>query len=500
VTDNTAMPLPLRTDVAIVGSGYSGLCVAIRMKLAGLQDFVMLEQAATLGGTWRDNHYPGAACDIASNLYSFSFEPNPNWTRVYPQQPELKAYIEHCAAKYELGPHLHCDAAVTEARYDEAARAWRITVNGDTVVTARVLVSATGGLSRPAFPPLPGLEDFAGPVFHSARWRDDVALEGKRIAVVGTGASAIQFVPEIADRAARLTLFQRTAPWIIPKPDRALTAPERRRLRRHPAWQRLLRAADYTVRESRALFFTRWPQLLERAQRRVLRSMHRQVADASLRRQLTPHYVLGCKRILLSNDFYRTVQKPQVQVVTAKIDHVRVDGIATADGEFHPADVLILATGFETGRITTPFPVFGLGAIALEQAWAAGPQAYLGTTVAGYPNLFLMTGPNTGLGHNSMIYIIESQTRYVLDALQTMQRRGLGAVDVDAEVQARYNAEIQTRMRRTVWSTGGCKSWYLSPDGRNTTLWPDFTFRFRRRTRRFDLERYRTWPASASTG
>ena len=500
MTDNTAKTLPPHTDVAIVGSGYSGLCVAIRMKLAGLQDFVMFERAATIGGTWRDNHYPGAACDIASNLYSFSFEPNPNWTRIYPQQPELKAYMEHCAAKYGLAPHLHCGAAVTEARYDEVARSWQLTVNGATVVTARVLVSATGGLSQPALPSLPGLAEFAGPVFHSARWRDDVVLEGKRVAVVGTGASAIQFVPEIADRAARLTLFQRTAPWIIPKPDRALTAPERRRLQRLPGWQRLLRAADYTVRESRALFFTRWPHLLERAQQRVLRAMHRQVADESLRRQLTPHYVLGCKRILLSNDFYRTVQKPQVRLVTAAIDRVRADGIQTTDGGFHPADVLILATGFETGRNTTPYPVIGLGGVALDRAWTAGPQAYLGTTVAGYPNLFLMTGPNTGLGHNSMIYIIESQTRYVLDALQTMRRRRIGAVDVDAGVQARYNAEIQARMRRTVWSTGGCKSWYLSPDGRNATLWPDFTFRFRRRTRRFDLERYRTWPERPALG
>jgi cation diffusion facilitator CzcD-associated flavoprotein CzcO len=492
MTDNAASSLPRRTDVAIVGTGYSGLCIAIRLKLAGMSDFVLLEQASSVGGTWRDNHYPGAACDIASNLYSFSFEPNPDWTRVYPQQPELKAYVERCVDKYGLGPHLHCNAAVTEARYDDAAQAWQITVNGRVRLAARVLVSATGGLSRPASPALPGVAAFAGPVFHSARWRHDVALAGRQVAVVGTGASSIQFVPEIARDVAGLSLFQRTPAWIIPKPDRALRPTERRRLARHPAWQRVLRALDYVVREHRAAFFTRWPGVLKQAQSGVLRHLHRQVADPVLRAKLTPDYVLGCKRILLSNDFYAAVQRPNVNLVTEAIEQVAADGIRTADGAFHPADVLIFATGFRTDG-TSPFPVFGRGGVALAEAWSRGPQAYLGTTVTGFPNLFLMTGPNTGLGHNSMIYMIESQARYVVDALRTMRRSRLQAVEVNASDQAAYNAEIQARMRRTVWATGGCRSWYMAPDGSNPTLWPDFTFRFRRRTRRFDPERYRTW-------
>jgi cation diffusion facilitator CzcD-associated flavoprotein CzcO len=496
MTDNAARSrVPERADVAIIGTGYSGVCVAILMKLAGLHDFVMLEQADTVGGTWRDNHYHGAACDIESNLYSFSFEPNPHWTRVYPQQPELQAYLLHCVEKYGLRPHLHCGAAVTEARFDDASQRWNVAVNGALRLAARVLVSGTGGLSRPSIPALAGLEDFAGPAFHSARWRHDVALQRKRIAVIGTGASAIQFVPEIAPEAAHLTLFQRTPAWIIPKPDRALSETERRRLGRHPHWQRALRAADYTVRESRALFFTRWPGVLKRLQLRIARRMQHRIADAALRAKLTPGYVLGCKRILLSNDFHAAVQRPNVSLVTAGIDRVGAGGLYTADGAFHPADVLIFATGFQTGGAGTPFPVFGLDGIELNTAWARGPQAYLGTTVTAYPNLFLMTGPNTGLGHNSMIYMIESQARYVIDALLTMHRQRLHAVDVLAAAQRDYNADLQARMRRTVWATGGCRSWYLAPDGSNPTLWPDFTFRFRHKTRRFDVERYRTWAA-----
>ncbi len=495
MTDNSAPALPARTDIAIVGTGYSGLCVAIGLRRSGLDDFVLLEQAASVGGTWRDNHYPGAACDIASNLYSFSFEPNPDWTRVYPRQPELKTYVEHCVEKYQLDAHLHCNAAVTEARFDEASAQWELTINGKVRLLARVLVGATGGLSRPSIPALAGLDDFAGPVFHSARWRHDVTLAGQRIAVIGTGASAIQFVPEIAPAVAHLTLFQRTAPWIIPKPDRALRPAERHRLARHPAWQRLLRGVDYIAREYRAAFFTRWPGILKRAQGQVLRYMHHQVADPTLRSKLTPPYVLGCKRILLSNDFYAAVQRPNVDVVTHPIERIATDGVHTADGSFHAADVLIFATGFQTA-CGNPFPVFGSGGLSLDAAWSRGPRAYLGTTVAGFPNLFLMTGPNTGLGHNSMIYMIESQARYILDGLRSMRHAGLAAVDVRAEVQDAYNVEVQARMARTVWATGGCRSWYMAPDGSNPTLWPDFTFRFRHRTRRFDIERYRTWPAT----
>jgi cation diffusion facilitator CzcD-associated flavoprotein CzcO len=486
--------LPKRCDVAIIGSGFSGLCVAIGMKRAGMHDLVILEQAARIGGTWRDNHYPGAACDIASNLYSFSFEPNPHWSRLYPQQHELQSYVEHCADKYGLRSHLHCKREVTQARFDAATKSWRITIDGSHDLLARVLVSATGGLSRPSIPAFDGMQDFNGPVFHSARWRHDVDLSGLRVAVVGTGASAVQFVPQIAPKVGHLTLFQRTAAWIIPKPDRALSANERRRLARYPLWQRLLRAAVYVQREWRVVLFTRWPRLLKRLQPSVLRYMQHQVADPALSAKLTPSYVMGCKRILLSNDFYPTLTRPKVRVVTDRIARIDAHGIHTRDGAFHTADVIILATGFQVGDAGTPFPIYGQDGIELDRVWAKGPQAYLGTTVSGFPNLFLMTGPNTGLGHNSMIYMIESQARYVIDALLTMRKRRLQAVDVSPAVQREFNTAVQRRLAGSVWATGGCKSWYLSADGGNSTLWPDFTFKYRFLTRRFDMACYRTWP------
>jgi cation diffusion facilitator CzcD-associated flavoprotein CzcO len=496
--DSEPTPLPRRCDVAIIGSGFSGLCVAIGMKRAGMHDFVMLEQAARIGGTWRDNHYPGAACDIASNLYSFSFEPNPRWSRVYPQQRELQRYLEHCADKYGLRPHLHCNCEVTGARFEEATRSWRVTLRGGDELLARLLVSATGGLSRPAIPVFDGADEFYGPVFHSARWRHDVDLSGLRVAVVGTGASAVQFVPQIVPKVEQLTLFQRTPAWIIPKPDRALSASEKLRLTRYPGWQRLLRAAVYVQREWRVILFTRWPGLLRRLQPSVLRYLKHQVADPVLRAKLTPNYMVGCKRILLSNDFYPALTRPNVSLVTEGIARIGTRGIYTHSGGFHAADVIILATGFQVGDAGTPFPIHGHSGVELNDAWAKGPQAYLGTTVAGFPNLFLMTGPNTGLGHNSMVYMIESQTRYVIDALLTMRRRGLQAVDVRPTVQSEFNAAVQRRLGRSVWATGGCKSWYLSADGSNSTLWPDFTFKYRFLTRRFDVACYRTWPAAGA--
>lgn len=487
--------LPSKVDVVIVGSGFSGLCVAILMKREGLHDFVIFEQAAQLGGTWRDNHYPGAACDIPSSLYSFSFEPNPHWTRVYPQQAELQAYVNACADKYALRQHLHTCAAVTAARFDDALQLWRVKVNDAYEVLARVLVSGTGGLSRPALPDIAGLEHFAGPVFHSARWCHVVSLAGKRVAVIGTGASAIQFVPQIVRQVGYLALFQRTAPWIMPKPDRALSAGERARLGRYPGLQRLQRALVYMRQEYRAIFFTRWPKVLASLQPQLLRYMRHKVKDPVLREKLTPDYVMGCKRILLSNDYFDALVQPRVDVVTAGIERVSAAGVHTRDGVLHEADVIILGTGFQTGDVGLPFPVLGRGGVALDETWAAGPSAYLGCTVAGYPNLFLMTGPNTGLGHNSMIYMIESQARYVVDALLTMRRRRLHAVEVQPDVQQAYNRALQIRLRHTVWATGGCHSWYLSRDGSNRTLWPGFTFSFRWRTRVFDIGRYARWPA-----
>ncbi|WHZ11633.1 MAG: Cyclohexanone monooxygenase [Burkholderiaceae bacterium] len=483
-------------SVVIIGSGYAGLCVAIKLRQAGMRDFVLLEQADAIGGTWRDNGYPGAACDIPSHLYSFSFEPNPNWSRLYPTQPELRAYVEHCVDKYGLRPHIRCSQRVTALRFDEQDSVWRVQTSDGGELRSRVVVSATGGLSRPALPGIPGLDTFAGALFHSARWNHAYDLTDKRVAVIGTGASAIQFVPQIAPRVRALTLFQRTPAWILPKPDRPLSDAERARFARQPWRQRLARTLIYWTLEARAILFTRWPALLRRVQPQVLRFVARHVPDAALRAKLTPRYTMGCKRILLSNDFYPALALPQVRLETTPIIGVDAGGIHTADGAHHAADAIIFGTGFQVADAGTPFPVFGRGGIEMNRVWAGGSQAYLGSTVAGFPNLFLMTGPNTGLAHNSMIFMIEAQTRYVVDAILGMAARGLRSFDLHPEVQRRFNEWLQRRMAPTVWATGGCRSWYLTRDGRNVTLWPGFTFDYRRRTRRFDWHSYALTPAT----
>lgn len=489
--------LPARVDVLVIGSGFSGLCVAIHLKKAGFHDFILLEQAPQIGGTWRDNHYPGAACDIPSHLYSFSFEPNPRWSRMYPEQAEIQDYVLHCASHYGLLPHIHCNQGVAALRFDEALALWHVTTRGGQEVLARAVVSGTGGLSRPAMPAIPGLDQFAGALFHSARWDHGVPLAGKTVAVVGTGASAIQFVPHIAQQVGRLLLFQRTPPWVLPKPDRPLGDSERRAFRRFPLLQRLARLAIYWQHEIRAVGFTRWPGLLRKAQTSVLRYLAYKISDPVLRDQLTPRYTLGCKRILLSSHFYPALAQPHVQLYTRPITHASADGLHTADGVAHPVDVIILGTGFQVADAGLPFSVQGQRGTLLETAWRDGASAYLGSTVAGFPNLFLMTGPNTALSHNSMIFMIEAQTRYVLQALKGMRARGVHAVVVRPAVQQRFNAALQQRMEPTVWSTGGCRSWYLNRQGRNTTLWPGFTFAFRWQTRRFDWASYDTLDAPA---
>ena len=477
-------------DVAIVGAGFSGLGMAIHLERAGLE-YVVLEQAASLGGTWRDNHYPGAACDVPSNLYCLSFEPNPDWSRVYPEQAEIEAYMNRCADKYGVRRGMRFGTRVTSARYDERTALWRIALDGGEEIAARFVVSATGGLSRPKLPEIEALEAFRGALFHSSRWNHEFDLTGKTVAVIGTGASAIQIVPAIAPKVGRLLVFQRTPAWIVPRDDRPRTDAERARYRRHPWTQRLSRLATYIRFESRAIGFTRAPGLLRLMEKQVRRYIAHQVRDGALREKLTPKYTLGCKRVLMSNDFYKTLARKNVALVTEPIVRATPTGLLTANRAEHKVDAIVAATGFHAAEAGSPFPVYGLEGRELNDTWRDGAQAYLGTTVAGFPNLFMITGPNTGLGHNSMIYIIESQIAYILRAIETVRAGKLQAVDVRPEIQSIYNAEIQARLAHTVWNTGGCRSWYLTRDGRNTTLWPGFTFEFRRRTKRFHLGDYR---------
>jgi cation diffusion facilitator CzcD-associated flavoprotein CzcO len=485
-----APPLPRHVRVAIIGAGFGGLGAGIRLRQAGMTDFVILERAASVGGTWRDNTYPGCACDIPSHLYSFSFAPNPGWAHSFSRQPEIFGYLDDLAGRHGLRGHLRLGTEVTEARWDSGLARWRLRAGGGGL-TADVVISAAGPLSEPRLPEVPGLADFPGEVFHSARWNHGARLDGKRVAVVGAGASAVQIVPEIQPTVARLVLLQRTPAWVLPRRDRVITTPEQWVYRHVPPAQRLARLGNYLAREPAFGAFVARPGILKAAQRIAARNLARSVADPTLRAKLTPRYVMGCKRILLSSDFYPALVQPNVEVVGAGL--ARVDGrtVIAADGTARDVDVIILATGFRAVDAPIAGRIAGAGGVTLAQAWGGDMRALRGTTVPGFPNLCLVIGPNTGLGHSSMIHIIESQLRYILDYLATLDRTGAAALDARQSAQERWCAGIERRMASSVWTTGGCVSWYLNAAGRNPTLWPGSTLRFRRATRRLDMSEYR---------
>jgi cation diffusion facilitator CzcD-associated flavoprotein CzcO len=482
--------------VIIVGSGFSGLCSAIRLKQAGFDAITVLEKAGALGGTWRDNDYPGCACDVQSHLYSFSFEPNPGWSRMFAEQREIRAYLERCADKYDLHPHLRFNAEVTDARYDEELGTWTVTLASGEQLTSEIFVIATGGLSRPAYPDIPGLERFGKKVFHSSRWDHEFDLSGKRVGVIGTGASSIQFVPQIAPRVKELALFQRTPPWILPKPDRAISAKERGLYRLLPFLQWLYRLFIYWFLELRVLGFVVNPKLMTYVQRAAERYLAESIPDAALRQRLTPNYTFGCKRVLISNDYYATFLRDNVALVDSGIREIEPGAVITRDGQRVELDALILGTGFRAADTCSPFPVSGKGGVDLNEHWKDGAQAYLGTTVAGFPNFFIICGPNTGLGHSSLVFIIESQVKLIVGAVRALRRRGARSIEVLKDVEARYNERLQSRLQRSVWASG-CSSWYQAKNGRNTTLWPHFTFVFRLLTRRLRPADYSFGPAGA---
>jgi cation diffusion facilitator CzcD-associated flavoprotein CzcO len=485
-------------SVLIIGTGFAGLGMAIKLKEAGVENFTVLERADDVGGTWRDNHYPGCACDVQSHLYSFSFEPNPEWTRMFARQPEIRAYLQRCADKYALRPHIQFGAEVVSARYDDARAMWDVTTRDGRVFSARVLISGMGGLSNPAFPKIPGLETFKGKAFHSAQWDHEYKLAGKRVAVIGTGASAIQFVPEVAKQAARVDIYQRTPSWILPKPDRAIGAIERGIYSRFPDLQKLMRSAIYWQLESRVLGFVINPKLMGLVQHAATRHIRKQIADPTLRAKLTPNYTIGCKRVLISDDWYPALAKEHVEVVTDGIREVRANSVVDVNGVEREVDAIIYGTGFTAQEPMRRGTVFGSGGVDLLDAWKDGAEAYLGMNVAGFPNFFMLVGPNTGLGHSSMVYMIESQIAYVMDALRTMREQKLAVVDVKPEAQAAFNAGIQGKLARSVWTTG-CTSWYLDANGKNTTLWPGFTFVYRRKTAKFHANSYVLASTSAPT-
>ena len=487
--------LPAHVRVLVVGAGFGGLGMAIKLDAAGERDFVVIDKGQDVGGTWRDNTYPGAACDVPSQLYSFSFAPNPSWSRSFSPQPEIQSYIRRVARESGVLDRFVFGTSVDDARWDDVDGVWQVETSAGSL-TADVLVTASGGLSEPKMPAIDGIEDFTGEIFHSARWNHDCDLTGKRVAVIGTGASAIQIVPEVAKQVAHLDVYQRTAPWVMPRRDREYSRVEKLGFRFVPGLQKVYRTAIYWGRETFVPGFTINPKLAAPAKKAALHNIARAIDDPGLREKVTPTFQIGCKRILISNDYYPALARDDVDLVTDPIAKVTGNAVVTADGRERPVDALVVATGFHTTEQPIASHITGQTGETLADVWRRdGMAAYKGTTIHGFPNLFQIVGPNTGLGHSSMVFIIESQIAYILDALSRMRAEGLATVQPTATAQRRWNADLQRRLSRTVWNTGGCSSWYLDSHGRNTTLWPGTTFMFRAKLAKFDPDAYTTTPA-----
>jgi cation diffusion facilitator CzcD-associated flavoprotein CzcO len=482
-----------RTHVAIIGAGHSGLCMAIRLKQAGIEDFVILEKGAALGGTWRDNVYPGASCDAPSFLYSFSFAQKTDWSRRFAWQPELLGYSTELAIRNGLLPHCRFASEVSQAVFDDATSTWTLTCSDGSQVVADFVVTAVGQLNRPSIPDLPGRESFGGAQFHSAQWNHAIDLGGKRVAVVGNAASAVQFVPQIAPMATQLTVFQRSANWLLPRKDRLYAPRTQRLLTRYPQLARLYHAFQWfffgEMQLTPLMKQVRFVQALARY--KSLARLRRQVSDPDLRARLVPDYPIGAKRVLFNDDYYPALARPNVRLVTEGIERIEPEGVRSRGGVLHEADVIIYATGFRSTDFLAPMTIVGSHGRRLDDDWARGAHAYLGVTVSGYPNFFMLYGPNTNLGHNSILVMIEAQAGYVVDALAQMRARGIARLDVKRDVMDQYNRALQRALARSVWSTIDA-SWYKLADGTITNNWPHSTIRYRRLLREANLEDYET--------
>ncbi len=480
-----------RQRIAIIGSGFSGLCLGVQLKKAGIESFTIFEKADRLGGTWRDNTYPGAACDVPAFSYCYSFEQKTDWTRKWAGQDEILAYQEHCAEKYGLLPHIRFNTEIESARFDADAALWRLRTRSGEDFEAEVLISAVGQLSRPRVPDIPGLDDFQGERFHSARWNHDYDLTGKRAVVIGNAASAIQFIPEVAKQVRHLTVFQRSANWMIPRMDRPYTPKQIERFTRYPWLAKLYRWWIWTSFELRypLVFYarSRFRPLFERMAKKYMKSI---ITDPKLQQAMVPDYPIGARRILISDDYYQALERENVEVVTAGIERIVEQGVVDRDGRTHEADAILLATGFQTTEFLAPMRIDGLEGRSLNEEWKEGAQAYLGITVPGFPNFFMAYGPNTNLGHNSIIFMIECQARYILQCIEQLRKGGLSYVDLRPEVQASYNERIQAELRRTVWAQTD-HSWYKDEAGRITNNWSGTTTRYWWKTRKVDIDCYR---------
>ncbi|MDQ3729376.1 MAG: NAD(P)/FAD-dependent oxidoreductase [Actinomycetota bacterium] len=478
-------------SVGIVGAGFGGVGIGIRLRQKGIEDFQIFERGDSVGGVWRANTYPGAACDVPSHLYSFSFAPGHNWSRRFAPQPEILAYLEEITDRFGIRPHLKLGDEVTAARFDAGSGRWTVTTAAGDEREFDVLVTACGQLTRPQIPRVEGIEDFEGRVFHSAEWDHSHDLAGRNVAVIGTGASAIQFVPEIAAQVGKLTVYQRSAPWILPKVDREYPPWERRLFKRFPARVAAARAALFTFFEVGTYGFTGKDWVLAPLAKAADSFREKELSDPVLRARSTPDYAFGCKRLLLTSDWYSTLRLPHVELLSGAVTRVTPSGVVGADGIEREADTIIWGTGFDASRFVLPMDVHGLDGKTLESEWGDSPEAFLGTTVSGFPNMFLMYGPNTGHGSGGVPYTLESQFNYVVDAIRRLRSDGLRWIDLRPETQAAWRQEIEERSRDTVWTTGGCTSWYTNAEGRNTNNWVGPWLEYRRRTRRINPAHYR---------
>jgi cation diffusion facilitator CzcD-associated flavoprotein CzcO len=453
---------------------------------------VLLERADDVGGTWQANSYPGCQCDIPSHLYSFSFAPNPDWSRTYSMQPEIWEYLRRVAREHDIDRHMRLGCEVTDARWDEGCARWQLTTTTGAF-SAELLIAGSGPLSQPKWPQIEGIDRFAGKAMHSARWDDRHSLAGERVAVIGTGASAIQIVPRIQPEVSKLIVFQRTPPWVMPHRDRPIAHAERALYRLLPAAQKLVRGSLYLRQEVLVPFFMH-PRAGSLPERVALRHLREQVPDPELRARLTPRYRFGCKRVLLSSDYLPALQQPNVELATDSICAITERGVRTAGGTEHEVDTIVFATGFHVTDMPLGGWLHGRDGASLNARWRGSPQAYVGTTIAGCPNMFMLIGPNTGLGHNSLVYMIESQLDYVIECIRHMERAGMGVFEVREDVQRRFNEQLQGRLRGSVWNSGGCSSWYIDANGKNTVMWPGSTWLYRRRMRQFDPADYELRP------
>jgi cation diffusion facilitator CzcD-associated flavoprotein CzcO len=476
--------------IAIIGAGFAGVGTAIQLKKAGIDSFTIFERAGDVGGTWRDNTYPGAACDVPSHAYSLSFEQIPTWSRRFAEASEIHGYLRSITDKWKLREHMRFDTEVVEARFDEARGSWTLTTDAGDRFTARVVISCAGGLVNPAWPDIKGLQSFTGELFHTARWNHEYDLGGRRVAVIGTGASAVQVVPSIADQVEHLDVYQRTPAWVVPKRDKVYSEAAKRRLARFPILLRASRLLKYWLSELFGpIVFLDNERLSRIGEKGSLMHLHAQVKDPELRKKLTPNFQFGCKRILISDEYWACFEKPNVELVTDPIDEIKSNGIQSKDGTFREVDAIIVATGFDLGLASAPFPIIGRDGRQLDEVWKDGAVAYKGMTVSGFPNWFILMGPNTGPGHTSVLVFTEAQIAHTLAAIKKLMKDDLRYLDVRQDVQDEYNERLQSRMKHMVWSTG-CNSWYLSPDGSNHSLYPGFAAEYAWKARRFRTRDY----------